>query len=199
MPGLCGIVDPDSSRPAEQLGAMLDRMCHFEWHVASRMDLAGAALGHVSVTPAGGTRASGLAFAGDLGVVFDGELYAPPALPPGDSTAARVAAGLVEHGPSLFADRHGSFACAVWDPSSRRLSIATDRFGMRPVYWTRTGEQFLFASEPGALLRVPGVSQARDEEGLAQFLAFGQLMGETTLYADIRVVPPASWLTFDAA
>ena len=177
---------------------MLDRMRHFEWHTASRMDLSGVALGHVSVTPAGGAATSGLAVAGAISVAFDGELYGAPALPPGNSTAARVAAGLLQEGPSLFDTRHGSFACAVWDPASQRLSIATDRFGMRPVYWTRTDERFLFASELGALLQVEGVPEAVDEAGLAQFLAFGHLLAETTLHSAIQVVPSASWLTFDS-
>jgi asparagine synthase (glutamine-hydrolysing) len=198
VPGLCGIVNRDASSSTAVLGGMLDHLSRFEWHEASRMDLAGASLGHVAVTPAGGSPVSGLALAGGIHVVFDGELYGPSTLPAGDSLPARVAAGLFAEGPSLFEHHHGCFACAVWDPASHRLSIATDRFGTRPVYWTRTPDGFLFASEPGALLRVDGVSDAADEAGLAQFLAFGQLLGDRTLHDAVRVVPPGCWLTFDA-
>jgi asparagine synthase (glutamine-hydrolysing) len=198
VPGLCGIVQTVTPALAgrDDLAAMLDRLCRFEWHVASRVALAGVSLGHVAVTPAGGTVMSGLAAVRDLSVAFDGELYVPHS--DDSSWAARVAEGLSTYGPSFFADVHGCFSCAVWDAASRRLSIATDRFGMRPVYWTHIGEQFLFASEPGALLQVDGVSTAVDEAGLAQFLGFGQLLGNMTLHAAIRVVPAASWLTFDA-
>jgi asparagine synthase (glutamine-hydrolysing) len=198
VPGLCGIVQGVATgvSDAGDLAPVLDHMCRFEWHAASLLRLAGASLGHVAVAPPGGTAASGLATGGELAVVFDGELYGADAgtVP----AAARVLDALVTAGPSFFESVHGCFSCAVWDAASRRLSIATDRFGMRPVYWAQANGRFVFASEPGALLKADGVSAEVDESGLAQFLAFGQLLGEATLHAAIRVVPAGSWLTYDS-
>ena len=202
MPGVCGVVHTGAaSRGAGTLEAMVGHLRRFDWHVAHHVDVVGASLGHVTVTPAGaaGIGVSGLASAGRLAVAFDGELYAPFRSAPGRSIAQEVASRLWEDGPGYFATVHGCFSCAVWDATAARLSIATDRYAMRPVYWTKAGGRFLFASEIDALLSADGVSSARDEEGLAQFLSFGQYLGETTLYQGIRVVPAGSWLTFDAA
>jgi asparagine synthase (glutamine-hydrolysing) len=200
VPGLCGIVQSVNTRvsphPDRGLGTMLEHLRRFEWHTASGVELAGASMGHVAVAPSGDTVESGLAAAGDLTIAFDGELYGTPH---GRSSAAGpIVDALIARGPSYFDQVHGCFTCAVWDAASRRLSIATDRFGMRPVYWARADERFLFASEPGALLKA-GVSAATDESGLAQLLSFGHLLGETTLHAAIRLVPAGSWLTYDAA
>ena len=196
MPGLCGIVrSADDRESSVDLAPGLEHLRRFAWHVPSGLELAGASLGHVAVSSPAGSADSGLAADGDLSIAFDGEIYGGPA---GEgSVAARVAEALLAEGPSYFAGVHGCFACAVWDAASRRLSIATDRFGMRPVYWAHVDGRFLFASEPGALLKC-GVRADADEGGLAQFLAFGHLLGDTTLHADVRVVPAACWLTYDS-
>ena len=200
MPGLCGVVQPAVSPAASRIvDLMLERMCRFPWHVPSRLDLAGACFGHAAVAQAGAAAPNGLVTSGHLSVGFDGEFYSPsiPAL--SDSPVEVVASHLRTAGPAFLDAAHGSFACAVWDDSSLRLSLATDRYGMRPLYWTQLGDGFAFASELGALAAVPGVSFERDDAGLAQFLSFGHYLGEWTLYKAIRLVPAWSWLTFDAS
>ena len=197
MPGLCGVVQPQASpSSASVVEIMLRRMCRFPWHVPSHIEGAGVAIGQALVTPANGSAASGLTTSGHLTVGFDGELYTPQEAR--QPVVSAICEGLRRDGPSLFASVHGCFSCAVWDDASLRLSIATDRYGMRGLYWTRAGERFLFASEISALLAVEGVSTAPDESGLAQFLSFGQYLGESTRYRDITLVPAGCWLTFDA-
>ncbi len=200
MPGLCGIVH---SGPSENVGdsvaQMLSRMCRYPWHRGQKLDVLGASLGHAAVEPPSGPAPRGLVSTERLTVAFDGEIYPPPDAEEGRTPQETLAAQLEERGPEHIADLNGCFACAVWDPAAARMSIATDRFGMRPVYWTVAGGRFVFASEIQALLAATGVSSDRDEEGLAQFLAFGQYLGETTLYKHIKLVPAGSWLTFDAA
>lgn len=198
MPGLCGVVQAAATPPAAQVvDVMLARLCRYAWHVPDRLDMIGVSLGHAAVMPAGGEAPKGLLTSGHLAVGFDGELY-DPAMPSGGRTVETVTERLLGDGPSFFNGTHGCFACAVWDEASLRLSLATDRYGMRPLYWTRVADRFLFASEVSALLAVAGVSRARDESGLSQFLSFGHFLGESTLYSAIRLVPAGSWLTFDA-
>jgi asparagine synthase (glutamine-hydrolysing) len=177
---------------------MLAALRHFDWQVASRLDLSGVGLGHVATPPIGTDAVTGLARSGDLSLAYDGELYSAPPMPEGTTPAERLAQALLVDGPSFFAATHGCFACAVWDARSRRISLASDRFGMRPLYWTVAQSRFVFASEIGALVAAAsGVSTARSERGLAEFLAFGHLLGESTLLESVRVVPAACWVTFD--
>ncbi len=197
MPGLCGVVQPAATPSAgEIVTTMLGRMSRYAWHLPSQVEVAGAAFGHSALVPAGGRASRGVATAGHLTVAFDGELYAGEE--PAQADAAVIAEHLLRDGPSFFARRHGCFSCAVWDDASLRLSIATDRYGMRGVYWTRVGDRFLFASELGALLAVDGIPATPDESGLAQFLSFGHYLGEATRYREMTLVPAGCWLTFDA-
>ena len=77
--------------------------------------------------------------------------------------------------------------------------LISDRFGMRPLYWAQVGEGLIFASEIKALLAVPGLSCAMSPEGIGQFFAFGQYLGERTSFEAISVLPAASVLQFDLA
>ena len=198
MPGICGIAGSPSRTAAVGIDAMLGVLRRFDWQSSDRLDLPGGSLGHVAVAPPGLPARPALATSGAIAIAFDGELYAPFTVPPGRSMAESVATGLAAEGRSLFDGHHGCFACALWDLPSGRISIATDRFGMRPIYWTHVGNRFLFASEPGALLALDEVSTEYDEEGLAQFLAFGQCLGTRTIYKSLTLVPAGTWVTFDA-
>ena len=199
MPGICGVVQY-GGRPGSEgddLAAMSRRLCRFPWHRPSRLDLPGIGLAGAGVEPPAGTAPSMLATDHSIAVAFDGELYRPSVS--GVDRPSRLIHHLRKDGPEVLARAHGSFACAVWDHDSARLSLAVDRYGTRTLYWTRRRDRFLFASEIGALLAVAGVSREWDEEGLAQFLCFGHYLGDATLYRDIRLVPRATWLTFDPA
>jgi asparagine synthetase B (glutamine-hydrolysing) len=179
----------------EVLDPMVRRLRRFAWHRESRLNLPGICFGAASVDAPGATAAPALVGGDALGVAFDGELYRPRI--DGSDKASRVAEMLQRDGLDALSSAHGSFACAVWDRRSQKLSLGTDRYGTRTLFWTRANGRLLFASEIGALLAVPGVSRAWDEEGLAQFLCFGHYLGDATLYRDIRLVPRATWLTFD--
>jgi asparagine synthase (glutamine-hydrolysing) len=176
---------------------MVQRLRRFPWHRESHLQLPGIGLGAVGVDAPEATAATGVASEHSFGVAFDGELYRPRL--GGPDKTSRLTAMLRKEGPDVLASAHGSFACAVWDTESRRLSLGTDRYGTRTLFWTRVDGRFLFSSELGALLAVPDVSREWDEEGLAQFLCFGHYLGDATLYRHIRLVPRATWLTFDPA
>jgi asparagine synthetase B (glutamine-hydrolysing) len=176
---------------------MVQRLRHFPWHHCTRLELQGVGFGAASLEPPGGSAPVALASDHSMAIVFDGEIYRPRL--GGPDQAGRLLAQLRKEGPEVLSRAHGSFACAVWDLETRKLSLATDRYGTRSLYWTRSGGRFLFASEPGALLKVAGVSPEWDEEGLAQFLCFGHYLGDATLYRHIRLVPRAAWLIFDPA
>src|SRR5690606_9421942 len=94
---------------------------------------------------------------------------------------------------------HGCFTVAIWEGAGQRLTLANDRYGMRPLYWTQLESGALvFAADVDALLAHSGVDDAPSIEGIGQLFCFGQLLGESTLYDRIHALPGAALLTWEA-
>ena len=77
-----------------------------------------------------------------------------------------------ERGDDCVCDLVGMFAFAIWDARRRRLLLARDRIGEKPLYYAQLADGLAFASELPAILAVPGVSQALDEEAVATSLIY---------------------------
>jgi asparagine synthase (glutamine-hydrolysing) len=101
-------------------------------------------------------------------------------------------------GTACVARFNGMFAFAMWDDTERALYVVRDRYGIKPVYWTRAGRTVLFASEVKALLTHPNVAARLDPLALAEYLNFQNFLGARTLFAGIDILAPASWIRFDA-
>jgi asparagine synthase (glutamine-hydrolysing) len=95
-----------------------------------------------------------------------------------------------EYGEECVLHLRGMFAFALWDSSKRRLFLARDRLGIKPLYYRQSKESFLFASEIKALLAHPGVSAELNRAALPEFLAFGYLTGTRTLFDGIQKLAP---------
>jgi asparagine synthase (glutamine-hydrolysing) len=85
----------------------------------------------------------------------------------------------------------GMFAFAVWDRGRRRLLLARDRLGKKPLYYRRRNGLLLFASEIKALLSHPDVGRDVDADALHHYLAFGYSPGDRSIFAEIASLPPA--------
>jgi asparagine synthase (glutamine-hydrolysing) len=96
-----------------------------------------------------------------------------------------------EKGDECVRDLVGMFAFAVWDRRRRRLLLARDRVGEKPLYYACTPTGFAFASELHALVNVTGVNTSLDEEALAASLIYPASPAPLTMFAGIRSVPPA--------
>jgi len=104
-----------------------------------------------------------------------------------------------DHGPGMLGRLVGMFAFAIWDGVRRRLLLARDRLGQKPLYWCHTQAGLAFASEPAALLECPDVPRQVDRRAIGQFLRFGYVPAPATGFAGIQKLPPAHYLVFDAA
>lgn len=93
----------------------------------------------------------------------------------------------------------GMFAFAVWDKAERTLFCARDRLGKKPFYYFFNGRLFVFGSEIKALLEHPAVSPTFDESVLGEYLAFGYVSGEQTLFQGIRKLMPGHTLLLTQA
>ncbi len=102
-----------------------------------------------------------------------------------------------ERGPRFAEELRGMFAIAVWDARRRRLVLARDRFGIKPLYYRHVSGSFSFASELKALLRQPNVSREIDEDAVEAFLAFSFVPAPLSIFREIRKLLPGSVLVLD--
>jgi asparagine synthase (glutamine-hydrolysing) len=139
-------------------------------------------------------------------VTFNGEIYNHPALRQELSSRGHVFAtrsdtevlvhGYEEWGKDLVGRLRGMFAFAVWDKRERRLLLARDRLGIKPIYWTRVGADLVFASEIKGLLAFADVRRELNEPRLTDYLALRYVPGPETLFADILRLQPGHLLSF---
>jgi asparagine synthase (glutamine-hydrolysing) len=93
---------------------------------------------------------------------------------------------------------NGMFAFAVFDRKERRLTLARDPFGIKPLLWFRTGEGLFFASELKGLEREPTCPRDIDLDAVAALLGNGCIPAPATIYRNVGKLEPGSLLTFDA-
>jgi asparagine synthase (glutamine-hydrolysing) len=95
-------------------------------------------------------------------------------------------------GPDLLQRLNGIFAFAIWDTRTRRLFLARDQLGVKPLYHTTTPRGFLFASEIKALLREPSVSRSLDPATVARHLTFLWSPAPGTMLAGVEKLEPGT-------
>jgi asparagine synthase (glutamine-hydrolysing) len=102
-----------------------------------------------------------------------------------------------EHGPASFERLRGMFAIAIWDGRARRLVLARDRFGIKPLYYSVRDGAIAFASEIRALARQPGFSREIDHDALEAYLAFSFVPTPMSIFRDVRKLEPGHFLVWD--
>jgi asparagine synthase (glutamine-hydrolysing) len=133
--------------------------------------------------------------------VFNGEIYNFRQLRAELMTAGRrfqtrsdtevILHAYAVHGEACVERLAGMFAFAIWDDTERRLFLARDRLGKKPLYYWHRDRLFLFASEPKALLCHPAVARSLDWSALHHYLAFGYTPSTRSIFDSIRKLPPA--------
>ena len=102
-----------------------------------------------------------------------------------------------EYGRDMVQHLNGMFAFALWDDERRRLFIARDRFGEKPLYWGVFNRTLLFASEPKVLLAHPAVRPDLNLDALRQYLSFDYVPAPLSIYDGINKLPAAHHLTLE--
>jgi asparagine synthase (glutamine-hydrolysing) len=97
-------------------------------------------------------------------------------------------------GPRIFSRLRGMFALAIWDRRSRRLILARDRVGKKPLYYAATPTALLFGSEIKAVLAWPGVPRAANLSAIDRYLSLGYVPAPDTAFSGIRKLPAAHYL-----
>jgi asparagine synthase (glutamine-hydrolysing) len=102
-----------------------------------------------------------------------------------------------ERGPRFVEELRGMFAIALWDAGRRRLVLARDRFGIKPLYYATARGVLSFASELKALMRQPELSGEVDLDAVEAFLAFNSIPAPLTIYREARKLPPGHLLVWE--
>jgi asparagine synthase (glutamine-hydrolysing) len=143
----------------------------------------------------------------DVAVVMNGEIYNYLELRDelerrGHRFRSRVDTEVLVHlyeevGDALVDRLRGMFAFAIWDRRRRRLLLARDRFGKKPLFWTRHRGGFAFASELRALLQDADIPRALDPRAIDAYLTFRYVPHPLAAVRGVQKLPPASTLAVD--
>jgi len=114
------------------------------------------------------------------------------------NTDTEVLVHLYEEYEENFVDYlDGMFACAIWDLKNKKLIIARDRLGVKPLYYWFKNKHLIFASEIKSILQYEEVKREINHEGLSQFVTYAYTIDGQTLLKDINELLPGHKLTYD--
>ena len=192
---LAAMRDVMSHRGPDDSGIFVDSAVGLAHRRLSIIDLAG---GHQPMSNEDGT----------VTVVFNGEIYnfgeiQPELTSRGHTLATRSDTEVIVHlyeemGAECVQRFRGMFAFALWDATQRRLILARDRLGIKPLYYVQVGRSLLFASEIKALLQSKDVPAEVDPRALRRYLAYRHTYGNGTLFKGIQQLPPGHHLVATA-
>ncbi|MBA3248156.1 MAG: asparagine synthetase B, partial [Pyrinomonadaceae bacterium] len=187
---MCRVI---THRGPDDQGTMVDGGVALGMRRLSIIDLAG---GQQPISGCGG-RAT---------VVFNGEIYNYRELQPElearghhfhtHSDTEAIVHAYEEYGLDCLEHLRGMFAFALWDQQERRLFIARDRVGKKPLYYTLTPEGTLvFGSELKSLLEHPQVKREINVKALDAYLTFGYVPDSLSIFQGVQKLPPGHYLT----
>ena len=203
---MCGIAGYVGAAPPTLLASMVRTLKHRGPDDVGLHEAPGAGLGTARLAVIdlpGGHQPMGAP--GRAWIAFNGEIYNHRALRAeltarGHRFRTRSDTEVVlraweEHGEACLDRLHGMFAFAVWDAGERRLLLARDRLGKKPLFYWQGDGLLLFASELKALRCHPSVGMAVDVEALHHYLAFGATPAVRSMVQGVAKLPPAHLAT----
>ncbi len=141
---------------------------------------------------------------GDVAIVFNGEVYNHQELRReleklghrfhSHCDTEAVLRAFLEWDTACFARLRGMFAIALWTKSTKRLVLARDRMGIKPLYFARHGDDLFFGSELKAILVHPEIERRLSLDGLDCYLSLNYVPCPWTLVEGIEKLPPGQWL-----
>src|SRR5262245_50692159 len=212
MCGICGIAIPEATyRRVDEarLVAMRDALTHRGPDDAGILIDGSVGLGHrrLSIVDLGGGRQPMANEDDSVWIVFNGEIYNHRELRPmleerghvyrNSSDTETIIHLYEEFGPRGVERLRGMFAYAIWDGRRRRLVIARDRLGIKPVYYAvKDYGALYFASEIKALIEAEATSPELNYNALADYAANRYTSGEETLFLGVKRLPPGHTLVW---
>lgn len=146
---------------------------------------------------------------GNIWVMLNGEIYNYPELrrelsAKGHRFSTRSDTETIVHlyeecGEECFARLRGMFAIALWDSRQRKLLLARDRVGKKPLFYSADGKRIIFGSELKALQAADSLPREIDREALSDYFSFGYIPAPKTIYKAVRKLLPGHYLVASAS
>jgi asparagine synthase (glutamine-hydrolysing) len=213
MCGICGIAAPSKlNRKIDEalLVRMRDVLSHRGPDDAGIFCGGSVALGHrrLSIVDLSGGQQPMANEDGTIWITFNGEIYNHAELRPGledrghkyttTSDTETIIHLYEERGPRVVEELRGMFAFAIWDWQQRKLLLARDRLGIKPLYYCLTGEGIIyFASEIKALIEAGAVRPELNYDALADYAANRYTSGEETMFRGVKRLLPGHTLVWN--
>jgi asparagine synthase (glutamine-hydrolysing) len=213
---MCGIAgfttlrhQPDS--PEQALAAMTCALTHRGPDAEGAYADAAVRLGHrrLSILDLAGGAQPMSSADGRWHIVFNGEIYNYVELRRDLETRGSVfrtqsdtevlLQAWAEDGPDCLRRLNGMFAFAIWDAREKRLTLARDPLGIKPLYYSNHHGELIFASELRSLLKYPGLRPGLDPASINKYLAFGYIPAPSTAYAGVRKLEPGQVVAWSPA
>lgn len=207
MPGIAGIIDLEGKYNLEKkITGMLNLMRHELWYRVEHFQQKPVALGRASLGVIDPYSQPVFNQDRSLCLVMCGEIYhyqddsaqsirKDYGVEP-DNHPQLILHLLEKKGTRIIEKLNGSFVFALWDFKRNLLTIGNDRYGLRPLYYSLQAHLFLFSSEMKSILAFPQVKKEIDNQALAELFSLNFILGEKTLFKHIKILSPASVLTF---
>ena len=212
MCGIVGLIDRRQPVDARTFTAMRDALVHrgpddagCEFLDGGRVALGHRRLSFLDLSPHG--RQPLANEDGTVWVTFNGEIYNYLELRDELAAAGHVFATATDtevlvHGYEAWGERlverlRGMFAFGIVDLREKRVFLARDRFGIKPLYYTRQDGLFAFASELKAFAPCPALKRSLDVSAVADYLNYRYVPSPKTIWKDVEKLPPAHCLSFD--
>jgi asparagine synthase (glutamine-hydrolysing) len=211
MCGICGIFESSGESVVERatLKSMADTIRHRGPDDDGFYNCGGVGLAHrrLSIIDLEGGHQPLSNEDGTIWIVFNGEIYNfedlnRRYLSSGHSFRTRSDTETIVHlyeelGEACFAELRGMFALALWDGRRKRLVLARDRIGKKPLFYSWDGQRLVFGSEIKALWKAGGLSQEMDLEALSDYFSYLYIPAPKTIYRDVRKLRPAHYLVVE--
>jgi len=211
MCGIAGLIFSDKSRPVDT--SVIEEMCAVihhrgpdEWGMwvegqvgigMKRLRIIDLAGGHQPMANPDGT----------VRIVFNGEIYNYREIRTDlerrgyrfvtNSDTESILHLYEEYGQDCVNYLRGMFAFAIWDATSRRLFMARDRLGKKPLHYLHDGEKLVFGSEIKSILRYPGYKPEVNRPGIVNYVAYGYSPDPDTLFSGVSKLPPGHRMTWE--
>ena len=101
-----------------------------------------------------------------------------------------------EWGEDAFSHLNGMFALAIWDSNNKKLVLARDRRGVKPLYWSMIGSKLIFSSEVKSIISNPGFKKVANIDAISSYLTFRQAIGDLTFFKGVEKLLPGHYLVY---